>query len=38
MSLELGQKFRAGDGDLAIKSETTEIKGVEKNAKKEPGC
>ena len=34
MSLELGQKFRAGDGDLAIKSETTEIKGVEKNCQK----
>ena len=30
VSLELGQKFRAGDVDLAIKRETTEIKGVRK--------
>ena len=30
VSLELGQKFRAGDVDLAIKRETTEIKGVKK--------
>lgn len=34
MSLELGQKFRAGDVDLAIKRETTEIKGVKKKLPK----
>ena len=33
-NLELGQKFRAGDVDLAIKRETTEIKGVKKNCQK----
>ena len=39
VSLELGQKFRAGDVDLAIKRETTEIKGVKKKLpKKELGC
>lgn len=40
VSLELAQKFRAGDVDLAIKRETTEIKGVKKKKlpKKEPGC
>lgn len=39
VSLELGQKFRAGDVDLAIKRETTEIKGVKKKkiAKKRAG-
>lgn len=37
MSLELGQKFRAGDVDLAIKRETTEIKGVKKNCQKRAG-
>ena len=38
MSLELGQKFRVGEVDLAIIRKTAEIKGVKEITKGEQGC